>query len=71
MNGSSDGGRRGAPAKTAASRTGAGDVRCLCGALVARIVGDHLELKCRRCMRVGIVRLASAEAEGGVLVRWS
>ena len=32
------------------------DVRCACGKLVARVLGDVLELKCTRCKRV-IVRL--------------
>ena len=31
------------------------DCRCLCGSLVARIAGDGIELKCRRCKRVLVV----------------
>lgn len=26
-----------------------GDLRCGCGSLLARVVGDTVELKCRRC----------------------
>ena len=28
-----------------------GDLRCACGSLLARCVGDEVELKCRRCKR--------------------
>ena len=28
------------------------DCRCHCGSLLARLVGDRLEVKCRRCKRV-------------------
>lgn len=39
------------------------DVRCDCGCLLARKVGDMLELKCRRCKRVvGIAKIVSAAA---------
>lgn len=31
------------------------DCRCLCGSLVARMAGDGIELKCRRCKRVLVV----------------
>jgi hypothetical protein len=29
----------------------AGEVRCECGSLLARRIGDEIELKCRRCKR--------------------
>jgi hypothetical protein len=27
------------------------DLRCMCGSLVAKVIGSHVELKCRRCKR--------------------
>jgi hypothetical protein len=33
------------------------DCRCLCGCLMARIVADGVELKCRRCKRTMLVPL--------------
>lgn len=35
------------------------DCRCLCGSLLARVVGDRVELKCRRCKRTLLVPLAA------------
>lgn len=37
------------------------ELRCPCGCLVARLVGGRLELKCRRCKRVGCVSLQSLQ----------
>jgi len=34
------------------------DCRCLCGNLLARVVGDRVELKCRRCKRTLLVPIA-------------
>ena len=31
--------------------------RCVCGSLVARVVADGIELKCRRCKRMLLVPL--------------
>lgn len=31
---------------------GPGDVRCCCGSLLARLLKDGVELKCRRCKRI-------------------
>jgi hypothetical protein len=31
--------------------------RCVCGSLVARVVADRIELKCRRCKRKLLVPL--------------
>ena len=31
------------------------EVRCGCGSLLARLVHDHLELKCRRCKRAWLI----------------
>ena len=35
----------------AATAGSPGDLRCVCGSLVAKVVGDFVELKCRRCKR--------------------
>lgn len=35
------------------------DCRCLCGNLLARVVGDRVELKCRRCKRTLLIPLAT------------
>ena len=36
----------------------AGDCRCLCGSLLARMVRDGVELRCRRCKRTVVVPLS-------------
>jgi hypothetical protein len=41
---------------------GGGDCRCLCGSLVARLVDDGVELKCRRCKRTLLVSLEPTPA---------
>jgi phage FluMu protein Com len=33
-------------------------MRCLCGSLLARLVDDHVELKCKRCKRMMMVPLS-------------
>jgi phage FluMu protein Com len=45
---------------------GAGEkpFRCLCGSLLARLVPDGVELKCRRCKRQIVIPLA-VEAGAG------
>ena len=42
-----------------------GEVRCLCGSLLARLVPGGVELKCRRCKRTAIVPLASSDDGSG------
>jgi hypothetical protein len=37
----------------------AGDCRCACGSLLARVVDGVVELKCRRCKRTHRVPLAA------------
>ena len=37
----------------------ASDCRCLCGSLLARVIEQGVELKCRRCKRTLLVPLAS------------
>ncbi len=34
-----------------------GELRCGCGSLLARMVGDAVELKCRRCKRTWTIPL--------------
>lgn len=36
------------------------DFRCFCGSLVARILKDHVELKCRRCKRIHLIPIQAA-----------
>ena len=35
----------------------ANEMRCRCGSLLARLCGSALELKCRRCKRIVVVKL--------------
>ncbi|MCY1016540.1 hypothetical protein [Pyxidicoccus sp. MSG2] len=44
---------------------GEGELRCLCGSLLARLVPGGVELKCRRCHRTLVVPLERGP-EGGV-----
>jgi hypothetical protein len=39
------------------SRLPAADCRCVCGSLIARLVPEGVELKCRRCKRTLVVPL--------------
>jgi hypothetical protein len=36
------------------------DARCLCGSLLARLIAQGVELKCRRCKRVVVLPLTAA-----------
>ena len=38
------------------------DCRCVCGSLVARVVPEGVELKCRRCKRTLLVPLEGARS---------
>jgi phage FluMu protein Com len=53
-----------------ASEPAARELRCDCGGLAARVVGGHLELKCRRCQRIGLLSLANVAAGGTVHIQW-
>ena len=46
----------------------AAEVRCHCGSLLARVIADRIELKCRRCKRVVVVA-ANRARQGWVAVR--
>lgn len=37
-----------------------GDLRCCCGSLIARVVKNYVEIKCRRCKRIDRISI-----EGG------
>ena len=50
------------PADPANAHSDADDCRCLCGSLLARVVGDRVELKCRRCKRTLLIPLAGGRA---------
>ena len=40
---------------TRTSRSSNDELRCHCGSLVARVIDNAIELKCRRCKRVVVV----------------
>ena len=42
----------------------AGDCRCACGSLLARVVESGVELKCRRCKRTLLVPLPASARRG-------
>ncbi|MCP3139017.1 hypothetical protein [Pyxidicoccus xibeiensis] len=44
---------------------GADELRCMCGSLLARLVPEGVELKCRRCHRIQVVPLEGAPPPGG------
>ena len=41
-------------------RAAGDECRCACGNLLARVVGDRVELKCRRCKRTHLIPLAAS-----------
>lgn len=45
------------------SRVSNADLRCHCGALMARVTPRGIELKCRRCKRVVVVAAERAHSE--------
>ena len=45
------------------------DCRCVCGNLVARVVADGVELKCRRCKRMLLVSVPVGDLEPGSALR--
>ena len=49
-------------AKNGASAKRSTSLRCCCGSLLARVVEDGVELKCRRCKRHVVVPLVSKGA---------
>jgi phage FluMu protein Com len=39
----------------------AGETRCECGQLIAKVRGEGLELKCKRCKRIIVIPFSSIE----------
>jgi hypothetical protein len=52
------------------AEAGARDLRCDCGSLAARVVDGKIELKCRRCQRIGLLDLGRALLGGVVEITW-
>jgi len=48
------------PGDCAGTHAAGDECRCLCGNLLARVVGDRVELKCRRCKRTHLIPIAAA-----------
>lgn len=44
------------------------DFRCACGSLLARVVADGVELKCRRCKRTVVIPIDGGTTEIGLCV---
>ena len=42
------------------------ETRCECGQLIAKVRGEGLELKCKRCKRIVVIPFASIEGWGAV-----
>ena len=40
------------------------ETRCECGQLIAKVRGQGLELKCKRCKRIVVIPFASIEGWG-------
>lgn len=45
----------------AASCGDSGEARCECGQLIAKLRGNGIELKCKRCKRIVLIPFASVE----------
>jgi hypothetical protein len=43
-----------------------GETRCECGQLIAKVRGQGLELKCKRCKRIVIIPFSSIEGWSSV-----
>jgi hypothetical protein len=46
------------PGREAPPSCSSGECRCTCGSLLARLVDDGVELKCRRCKRAVLLPLS-------------
>ncbi len=44
-----------------------GETRCECGQLIAKVRGQGLELKCKRCKRIVVIPFSSIEGWGTVV----
>jgi hypothetical protein len=45
---------------------GSHETRCECGQLIAKVRGEGLELKCKRCKRIVVIPFSSIEGWGTV-----
>jgi hypothetical protein len=45
---------------------GCDEARCECGQLIAKVRGQGLELKCKRCKRIVVIPFSSIEGWGSV-----
>ena len=43
-----------------------GETRCECGQLIAKVRGEGLELKCKRCKRIVVIPLSSIKGWSAV-----
>ena len=43
-----------------------GETRCECGQLIAKVRGQGLEVKCKRCKRIVVIPFSSIEGWGTV-----
>ena len=43
-----------------------GETRCKCGQLIAKVRGQGLELKCKRCKRIVVIPFSSIEGWGTI-----
>lgn len=42
------------------------ETRCECGQLIAKVCGDGIELKCKRCKRIVVIPFSSIEGWNAV-----
>ena len=43
-----------------------GETRCTCGQLIAKMLGQGLELKCKRCKRIVVIPFSSIKDWGTI-----
>ena len=46
--------------------TDCGETRCECGQLIAKVCGQGLELKCKRCKRIVVIPFSAIKGWGTV-----
>ena len=51
---------------TSSDSADCGETRCECGQLIAKVRGQGLELKCKRCKRIVVIPFSSIEGWGTV-----
>ena len=45
---------------------GSGDLRCCCGSLIARVIENQIEIKCRRCKRIHRIPIEAPAGDAGL-----